>query len=322
MMCFYLHSACKLQNLKFILWLFVKFTQICSYFYDICKLMQDKEGLNNFWKKLLHNYKFVIISVDSFEEKLSIKLNRLNILALFGAYIFVSFFAAILLIRCTPLKEYIPGKSKAEVQKSLIELNIKSDSLAKTLNGREVYLQNINNIISGNELVAAKKPKEIMNLETEISFEKSIEDSLLRVVVETEEKSSITFNKEKNNEFLMFYPPLGGIIVDKFNNKTRHFGVDLVAKEKSRIATVLEGTIIVSHWTSETGYVIGVQHKNDFISLYKHNSVLLKEVGDFVNAGEHIAIIGNSGELSTGPHLHFELWHKGIPVNPENYISF
>ena len=99
-------------------------------------------------------------------------------------------------------------------------------------------------------------------------------------------------------------------------------GIDLVAKEKSRISSVLDGTVIVSHWTSETGYVIAIQHKNDYISLYKHNSLLLKEVGDYVNAGDHIAVIGNSGELSSGPHLHFELWHKGTPVNPENYISF
>jgi len=284
--------------------------------------MQDKEGLNNFWKKLLHKYRFVIITDDSFEEKLSVKLNRLNIFAFAGIFVFIWFFSVLLLIAYTPLKEYVPGKSTTEVQKSLIELNIKTDSLERALNSKEIYLQNITNIINGDELITPKNTEDILSSEKEIFFEKSIEDSLLRVKVETEDKSSITFNKDKNNEFLMFYPPLGGIITDKFNNKTRHFGVDLVAKEKSRIATVLEGTIIVSHWTSETGYVIGVQHKNDFISLYKHNSVLLKEVGDFVNAGDHIAIIGNSGELSTGPHLHFELWHKGIPVNPENYISF
>ena len=284
--------------------------------------MQDKGGLNNFWKKLLHNYRFVIISDDSFEEKLSIKLNRLNILALFGSFVFVSFFAAMLLITYTPLKEYIPGKSTTEVQKSLIELSMKSDSLEKTLIGRQIYLQNLKKIINGDDLIVAKKTEKIKNPQAEISFQKSIEDSLLRIVVEGEDKSSITFNKEKNNEVLMFFTPLNGNITDRFSVKKHHFGIDLVAKEKSRIAAVLEGTVILSNWNSETGYVIVVQHKNDYISLYKHNSVLLKNVGDFVSTGDHIAIIGNSGELSTGPHLHFELWHKGIPVNPENYISF
>lgn len=284
--------------------------------------MQDKGGLNNFWKKLLHNYRFVIISDDSFEEKLSVKLNRLNILALFGSFVFVSFFAAMLLITYTPLKEYIPGKSTTEVQKSLIELSIKSDSLEKTLIGRQIYLQNLKKIINGDDLIAEKKPEKIKNPQVEISFQKSIEDSLLRIVVEGEDKSSITFNKEKNNEVLMFFTPLNGNITDRFSVKKHHFGIDIVAKEKSRIAAVLEGTVILSNWNSETGHVIVVQHKNDYISLYKHNSVLLKNVGDFVSAGDHIAIIGNSGELSTGPHLHFELWHKGIPINPENYISF
>ena len=146
---------------------------------------------------------------------------------------------------------------------------------------------------------------------------------MFRVKIETEDKSSI-YKKDKpsNTTSLMFFTPLTGLISDGYNNKTKHFGIDLVAKEKSRISSVLEGTVIISHWAYETGYVIGVQHKNDYLSFYKHNSVLLKSVGDYVNTGDHIAIIGNSGELSSGPHLHFELWHKGIPVNPENYISF
>jgi murein DD-endopeptidase MepM/ murein hydrolase activator NlpD len=120
----------------------------------------------------------------------------------------------------------------------------------------------------------------------------------------------------------MFFSPISGMITDRFNAKNKHLGIDLVAREKTRISSVLGGTIVISQWTSETGYVIGVQHKNDYLSLYKHNSVLLKTVGDFVNAGDPISIIGNSGELSSGPHLHFELWHQGIPVNPEDYILF
>ena len=155
-----------------------------------------------------------------------------------------------------------------------------------------------------------------------ISFEKSKEDSILRVVVEAEDKSSIIIKKNNSNDFLVFFAPINGMITDRFDNKTKHFGIDLVAKEKTRISSVLEGTVVISNWTSETGYVIGIQHKNDYFSLYKHNSVLLKSVGDFVNASDHIAIIGNSGELSSGPHLHFELWRQGVPVNPEEYILF
>ena len=285
--------------------------------------MQDKEGREKYWSKLFHKYRFVIMKDSSFEEKLSVKLTRINVIAFLATLVFLCFFSTMLLIAYTPLSEYVPGKSSIEVQKSLIELNIKSDSLEAILVNRSIYLENINKIINGEELVTPENYAEITNTQIPISFEKSKEDSLFRVKVEAEDKSSI-YKKDKpnNNTTLMFFTPITGLISDGYNNKTKHFGIDLVAKEKSRISSVLEGTVIISHWAYETGYVIGVQHKNDYLSFYKHNSVLLKSVGDYVNAGDHIAIIGNSGEFSSGPHLHFELWHKGIPVNPENYISF
>ena len=285
-------------------------------------IMQDKEGREKYWSKLFHKYRFVIMTDSSFEEKLSIKLSRLNLIAFVGALVFFCFLSTMLLIAYTPLSEYVPGKSSVEVQKRLIELNIKSDSLGAILLNRSIYLENINKIIKGEELATPENTEEITNTQNPISFEKSIEDSLFRVKVEAEDKSSIYKKNNTNNNNLMFFTPLTGLISDEYNNKTIHFGIDLVAKEKSRISSVLDGTVVISHWAYETGYVIGVQHKNDYLSFYKHNSVLLKSVGDYVNAGDHIAIIGNSGELSSGPHLHFELWHKGVPVNPENYISF
>jgi murein DD-endopeptidase MepM/ murein hydrolase activator NlpD len=286
-------------------------------------IMQDKEGREKYWSKLFHKYRFVIMKDSSFEEKLSVKLTRINVIAFLATLVFLCFFSTMLLIAYTPLSEYVPGKSSIEVQKSLIELNIKSDSLEAILVSRSIYLENINKIINGEELVTPENYAEITNTQIPISFEKSKEDSLFRVKVEAEDKSSIyKKNKPNNNTTLMFFTPLTGLISDGYNNKTKHFGIDLVAKEKSRISSVLEGTVIISHWAYETGYVIGVQHRNDYLSFYKHNSVLLKSVGDYVNAGDHIAIIGNSGEFSSGPHLHFELWHKGTPVNPENYISF
>ena len=285
-------------------------------------IMQDKGGREKYWSKLFHKYRFVIMTDSSFEEKLSIKLSRLNLIAFVGALVFFCFLSTMLLIAYTPLSEYVPGKSSVEVQKRLIELNIKSDSLGAILLNRSIYLENINKIIKGEELATPENTEEITNTQNPISFEKSIEDSLFRVKVEAEDKSSIYKKNNTNNNNLMFFTPLTGLISDEYNNKTKHFGIDLVAKEKSRISSVLDGTVVISHWAYETGYVIGVQHKNDYLSFYKHNSVLLKSVGDYVNAGDHIAIIGNSGELSSGPHLHFELWHKGVPVNPENYISF
>ena len=286
-------------------------------------IMQDKEGREKYWSKLLQKYRFVIMTDSSFEEKLSLTLSRLNVFAFAGFFVFVCFFSTLLLIAYTPLSEYVPGKSSLEVQKNLIELSLKSDSLEGILLNKAVYLKNINNLISGNELITPiENNNSAAEKEAEIIFKKSKADSLLRISVEAEDNGSIYVKSVSNNNYLNFFTPVSGFISDVYNSKIKHFGVDLVAKDKSRISSVLDGTVIISHWTSETGYVIAIQHKNDYVSLYKHNSLLLKEVGDFVNTGDHIAIIGNSGELSSGPHLHFELWHKGTPVNPEDYISF
>tara|TARA_B110000444_G_C18783781_1_gene568818 strand:+ start:357 stop:1232 length:876 start_codon:yes stop_codon:yes gene_type:complete len=286
-------------------------------------IMQDKEKGGEYWSKLLHKYRFVIMNDDSFEEKISLRFSRINILVFSAFFIFISFFGTLLLIAYTPISEYLPGKSSTEVQKNLIKLSLKSDSIESILLKRSVYLKNMNNIIRGNELIT---PDEVSTpsyiQEEEIIFANSKEDSLLRVLVETEDKGSIHIEKYSSNDYLMFFSPISGVISSGYNIDSKHFGIDLVAKEKERISSVLDGTVIISHWTSETGYVIAIQHKNDYLSLYKHNSLLLKEVGDFVSAGDHVAVIGNSGELSSGPHLHFELWHKGMPVNPENYITF
>ena len=286
-------------------------------------IMQEKKREEKYWSKLLRRYRFVIMNDLSFEERLSIRFSRLTILAFSGTFGFICFFCALLLIAYTPLNNYIPGKSSVEIQRTLIELSLKSDSIERILLNRSIYLKNINTVISGGELIAPTESNpSSYKQDDEIIFKNSKEDSLLRVSVETEDKSSIYIKKHSNNDYLIFFPPLSGLVSDHYNSASKHFGIDLVAKEKERISSVLDGTVIISHWTSETGYVIVIQHKNDYLSLYKHNSLLLKDVGDFVNAGDHISVIGNSGELSSGPHLHFELWHKGTPVNPEDYIYF
>jgi hypothetical protein len=154
-------------------------------------IMQDKEGREKYWSKLFHKYRFVIMTDSSFEEKLSIKLSRLNVIAFVGTLVFFCYFSTMLLITYTPLSEYVPGKSTIEVQKGLIELNIKSDSLETILLNRRIYLENINKIINGEELITPENSDEKINTQTTVSFEKSIADSLFRIKVETEDKSSI-----------------------------------------------------------------------------------------------------------------------------------
>ena len=285
-------------------------------------IMIDKKSLHSFWEKALNKYRFVIMTDDSFEERFSMKLSKLKVLVFLVFTFIFCFFSALFLITKTPLNEYVPGKEKSEIKKELVILTMRADSLLVVLKSQKLYLNNITNIITGRELVSRKEDQVFDSSINKISFKKSIDDSLLRAYVESEERGALSNEKNKNENIILFFPPLNGVVTDKFNRQEKHFGIDLVAKEKTRVASVLEGTVIISNWTTETGYVIGVQHNNGYFSLYKHNSSLLKSVGDFVNAGDYVAIIGNSGEFSSGAHLHFELWYEGSPVNPENFISF
>lgn len=259
---------------------------------------------------------------DSYEELFSIKIHRLKIFLFFNCFIFFCVIACFFLVLNTSLKEFVPGKESEEIQKEVISLSLKSDSLINSLENQKNYFQNFKSIITGEKLHNSATSPSVKNIDPDFSFEKSIEDSLLRVMVENKETGMLNNKNELKNELFIFFSPIKGIVSDTFNLKTKHFGIDLVAKENSRVSSVLDGVVIISDWNPETGYVIGVQHKSGFFSLYKHNSILLKTVGDFVSAGEHVAIIGNTGEFSSGPHLHFELWLEGVAVNPENYILF
>ena len=287
--------------------------------------MKDKSSNTKYWQKLLQKYRLVISAENSFEERLSLRASIFNLLSFLLFTICFVIILTLIIITQTSLNEYIPGRSKKEVQKDLVALYMQVDSLEAYIIKRDLYLENIAAVLSGKDTFLLnhtnRETTEEIDLE-EVLFNTSIEDSLLRIVVETEEKGSIRQNTKTKNSHFVFFPPVEGMISDTFNFEKKHFAIDLVAKKNSTVSSVLDGTVVVSHWSVETGFVIGVQHKNNYLSFYKHNSVLLKKAGDFVSAGEHIAIIGNSGELSSGPHLHFELWHDGVPVNPLNYIKF
>jgi murein DD-endopeptidase MepM/ murein hydrolase activator NlpD len=285
--------------------------------------MKEKPSKTRFWNKLKKRYRFVVINDDSLEERASIKLSKTNIISLVFLFSLVSFVFSFLFIVYSPLKEHLPGKSSLKIQKDLISLVIKSDSLEKALNIRSLYLSNIEAIIKGDSLNFNTYLDSLSSSkEKEINFSFSKEDSLLRIKVENEDQSSISVESKKITKYFLFYPPLQGIISDPYSLKNNHFAVDIVAKKGTKVKSVLGGSVIISDWNPETGYVIGIQHANNYLSFYKHCSRLLKKTGDVVSVGEYIAVIGNSGELSTGPHLHLELWQNGVPLNPEDYISF
>ena len=284
------------------------------------KIMKDKNRATRLFKKFLHKYRLVLMSKDSYEEKMSTNISRFNVVGVFFVLFLFCFGISVLLITKTDLGSLIKNKNKI-AQEELIEVNNKADSLIEALSSQKKYLNNIKTIINGGKLINTETIDTTV-VSKNLSFKKSFEDSLLRIAVESENTSSIITKKPEADRLVVFYRPVDGVITDFFDSKQKHFGIDLVAKENARVSSVLNGTVVLSSWTYETGHVIGVQHDNGYFSLYKHNSVILRSVGDFVSAGEHIAIVGDSGNLSSGPHLHFELWQHGMPVNPVNYILF
>ena len=288
--------------------------------------MKEKNN-NPFFSKLKHKYRLILMNDSSLEEQISFRFSALDVITVLTIGCVLLFVFFLLLVGHTPLNEFVPGKASSSLHKELIAITLKTDSLEKKLLVNELYLKNITAIVNGEDPIniSTENTLVLSASETELSFKKSKEDSLLRLAVEAEDKISINSRDKKDNldmESVLFFSPIKGVITNGFDRKKNHFGTDIVAKQDEPIKCVFDGVVVISHWTSETGNVIGVQHANGMFSLYKHNSVLFKSAGEYVKSGEVIAIIGNSGELSSGPHLHFELWHKGTPVNPENYISF
>ena len=288
--------------------------------------MKEKNN-NPFFIKLKHKYRLILMNDSSLEERVSFRFSALDVITVLTIGCVLLFVFFLLLVGYTPLNEFVPGKASSSLHKELIAITLKTDSLEKKLLVNELYLKNITAIVNGEDPIniSTENTLVLSASETELSFKKSKEDSLLRLAVEAEDKISISPTDKKDNldmESMLFFSPIKGVVTNGFDRKKNHFGTDIVAKQDEPIKCVFDGVVVISHWTSETGNVIGVQHANGMFSLYKHNSILFKRAGEYVKSGEVIAIIGNSGELSSGPHLHFELWHKGTPVNPENYIRF
>ncbi len=277
-----------------------------------------------FFDKLKDQYRLTIFNDSTFQSVWSMKLSRLKV---FGVVSFASLVIVLLvtlLIAATGLREYIPGYPDAKQRQMMVETALKVDSLEIELVKRDEFFSGIKAIISG-EIPEDNIAYDTTSESNDVNFTEYNHDSVFQDNLLAEQLNlSIQNNTRKKTELsqMNFYVPVKGIITNHFNLSADHFGVDLVSDPNARISTILEGTVIFSGWTLETGYVMYIQHDADLVSVYKHNAELLKSTGDKVRAGEAIAIIGNSGELSTGPHLHFELWHRGNALNPEQYIDF
>ncbi len=282
------------------------------------------------YKKLRNRYRLVVFNDQTFEERFSFRLTRINVLGIVVSLGIIFITLTFFIIAYTPIREYIPGYPSVDQKMELYSLNLMADSMLSDLHRKDMYIQNIKNIIEGKEVGGEyiEPPQSDYNYDT-IVMRKSAEDSILRAEFEHQTMYNLYFTETAQQEASVssirsfnFFSPIVGIPTSHFDAKEKHFGIDIAASRNEVVKATLDGTVIIADWTLETGHVIAIQHRRNLISVYKHNSVLLKKMGDHANAGEPIAITGQSGELATGPHLHFELWYNGTPVNPEDYVIF
>ena len=279
-------------------------------------------------RKLKSKYRLLLINDRTFEERFSIRLSRLNVLLLAIAAFTLHGLMVAAIIVLTPLKRYIPGYSDQETKINAYRSTLLADSLDQRLEEQALYIANLQRVLRGE--VAAdtsfrlRAVKQVPNAE---DLRPGLKDSLLRLKVKEEEAYVLSeatgpAGERRALAGVFFFPPLRGIVTSTFDRAQGHFGIDVVTKADEAVKACLDGTVTLASWTSDGGHVLHLQHQGDLVSVYKHNSVLLKKVGDKVKAGEAVAIVGDSGELSTGPHLHFELWLDGEAIDPQAYMVF
>ncbi len=276
-------------------------------------------------EKLLHKYRLVILNEDTFEEKVAFKVTRLNILSISIIFSILLIVGTSLLIAFTPLREYIPGYSSTALKQKATRLSLKVDSLEQQALKNNAYYSSIRQILGG------QIPVEELNTESSTAakanqipaeeLEPTSAENELRQEVEQNDKYNLLEQAVQNTNLSLF-PPITGRITEAYNAEIKHYAVDISTELDEPVKAVSDGTVIFSEWTSSTGNVLIIEHSFGLISVYKHNAELLKSQGDLVKTGEVVALAGDTGELSTGPHLHFELWVDGYPVNPQDYITF
>ena len=275
-------------------------------------------------ESLRKKHKLSFADDSTYHEKWSFKISILNIISLIVFYSIFLITIFIFLVKFTPLKSIFDSHFNIyEINNSLNANNKTIDSLQQTIERNAHYLSNLKSILKNEDgLDTVNLKRENLPKNFKPTFNKSREDSVLRANIENNAYDSNLLKANKVIEIEFYLPPIKGHISKSYNSKTKHFGVDIVGKKDDPIKATLEGRVVFSNWTSTHGFVIILQHSNELLSIYKHNSSLLKQVGDFVESGDPIAIIGNSGEYTDGPHLHFELWQNSIAIDPQEYISF
>jgi len=366
-------------------------------------MTKKRENKDKLKTKLTKKYRLVVLNEDSFEERFSLKLTRLNVFVLGGLFSVFLIALTVLLIAFTSIKEYVPGFSSTQLKKQATHLFYKVDSLQLQIKTLKKYTEALKPILIGEdkaiglelpytndvkaEVLASVSPNirdsirkilkdeyllkgkileelhqkeltsinqqlfkknaiidslsfkisayqqhKMKHINNEVPFEsvessvdqllvRSKKDSIFREGVEREDRFNL-FDFETDKVAVVFFAPVKGIITDHYNVKEKHYAVDIAVTKGATVKAIADGTIIFAEWTAETGYVLIIEHLNKYLSVYKHNEIIYRNQGDLVKSGEVISIAGSSGEYSTGPHLHFEMWYQGYPVNPINFIEF
>lgn len=288
-----------------------------------------KKNRKKLIRKLRNRYRLVVMNDVTFNESFSAYLTPWNVIAGVVLLLIIMSGVVVSLVVFTPLKEYIPGYSDTETRKRAMSAAMRVDSLEHAQEIYSQYFKNVHDILTGNvnEDTSGLSHGESTRQYENLDFSASRADSMLRREIEARERFALRENAGAGSDVhgfpgIFFFTPVRGTVISGFNTGSGHYGIDVAAAEGETVKAVFDGTVVMATFTSDGGNVIQIQHPNNLISIYKHNSVLLRKVGDRVKAGESIAIIGNSGELTDGPHLHFELWYNGTPLDPLEYIAF
>ncbi len=287
--------------------------------------MNKKSKFKQFLAKLSLKYRFVVMNEATFKEHASFKLNRLNVFVTLALLTFFIAGVTFSIIAFTPFREYIPGYSSLQLRKDALKMQEEVDSLLAESAKTKIFLENTQKALVGEVSIASLNRDSIIEIinknKDSLNIKPSSDEIALRETVNQEMRHNITTTSNEKAKYALF-PPVKGTISSGFSLEKTHYAVDIALDKNTPIKAITDGTVIFAEWTAETGYVIIIKHPYDLISIYKHNASLLKKQGEQVKSGEVIALSGDSGELSTGPHLHFELWMDNKPVNPINFINF
>jgi murein DD-endopeptidase MepM/ murein hydrolase activator NlpD len=277
---------------------------------------------------LTNRYQLVVRNEENLAEKHTFNFTYAKVLVVSITFFSLLFVGSLYLSKTLLAKWFDPRYQQLEANKSLAALAVKVDSLVIEVDRKDKFINNIQRILRGDTAGGFQDPSEILQSQSPpvsdeaLAFSES--DSAFRKEYEQADLSFVSVSNKKYNELqeTFFFSPATGFVSDRFDAKKGHYGIDVVTKTNETVKCIADGTVIIASWTQDSGYVIAVQHQGNLMSVYKHNAQLLQKVGTFVNAGEILSIVGNSGEMTNGPHLHFELWYNGNSINPEEFVTF